>query len=132
VDLRAAEGKPFYMPENTPVLALRSGIVISASVADGVTVDHRNGFCTTYRGLFETLVDARREIYGGDVIGTIRLPSSAPCGLRFELWRNQPWRAELVREIPGFCRGINPLNALLGTVAFPIEGLRQPLRKEAA
>ncbi len=130
-DDRAADGQPFHMPENTPVLSLRSGTVVSASVADGVTVDHRNGFCTTYRGLSETLVDAGQQIYGGDVIGMIRLPSSSPCALRFELWRNQPWREELVRQI-GFCRGINPLNALLGTISFPIEGLRRPVRKEAA
>lgn len=132
MDLRAnANARPFYMPENCPVLAVQSGVVMSTRMEDGISIDHRNGFYTNYRGVFEALVEARREVNAGDVIGTIRSPASAPRALRFELRRYQ-WQAELLPGHPRISLSVNPLSALLHTISVPIERLRRPLRTEAA
>lgn len=121
---------PFYMPEVTPVLAIKSGVVLGVCKRDGiyrVMIDHGNRFATNYDGLHEVVepTDRKRLVKAGEVIGFIRSSASVPCALRFTLSRT-----DLIPGLPGFPQAVDPLDVLLATISIPIE--ETSTRKEAA
>jgi hypothetical protein len=125
----------FFMPDSTPVLAMKSGRVLSADVHEGtwrVVIDHGNGFATAYDGLHDAItLPAGRKPYikAGTVIGVIQSPASSPCPLRFTLMRT-----DMIVGLPGFPRAVDPLDVLLGAVSIPLAhtSMTSPPRKEAA
>lgn len=117
---------PRLVPDNTPVLAIRSGFVQSTWEVDGVhgvVLSHHNGFSTSYFGLSTPLVRRGLDVRPGEVLGTL---SSSVAALHFTLSRT-----DMVPGLPGFPRRVDPIDALLGTVRVPIEATPAPT-KEAA
>jgi len=125
---------PFLMPESTPVLAVKGGVVLCASSHDDgvihVVIDHGNGFNTEYAHLDEAiglLPNQRTFVKAGQVIGLIRSPATKMRPLKFTLSRT-----DLVPGLPGFPRAVDPLDVLLGTVSIPVPDESDAPRKEVA
>ena len=84
-DWRTHDGVDIQAAAGTEVTAASAGIVLSAE-EDGrmgvtVTVDHRNGYVTTYASLQEASVLAGDEIPAGAPIGTVGNTSLTEAGL---------------------------------------------------
>jgi len=129
----ADASSPFFMPESTPVLAVKGGVVLCASPHDGVhhvVIDHGNGFNTEYAYLDEAIEcspNHRTIVKAGQVIGTIRSSASEMRPLKFTLSRT-----DLVPGLPGFPQAVDPLDVLLGTVSIPLADAPGAPRKEVA
>jgi hypothetical protein len=119
IDLAYERATGPYVPARTPVFAVKSGVIIGVTQSDAgrsITIDHRNGFMTSYDGLADTIVRpvgwCRRRVERGEIIGY--LAASACTAIPVRALRVTVSRV-LSRGVPGFPMQINAADTLAGS-----------------
>ncbi len=100
-DWRTHDGVDILAKKNTPVKAVSNGVVTDIKNEDStwglcVTVDHKNGFKSVYKGLSEQIqVKLDQNINAGDVIGTVgnsnKIEGNLDEHLHFMLEKDGEW-----------------------------------------
>ncbi len=100
-DWRTHDGVDILAKKNTPVKAVSDGVITDIKNEDNtwglcVTIDHKNGFKSVYKGLSEQIqVKLDQNVKSGEVIGTVgnsnKMESNLEEHLHFMLEKDGEW-----------------------------------------